>query len=420
MDRSKGLHKWHMILPFVILSILYLKNNIFQYALFALFLVPMFFYIVQRKTISLKYLYLIGFLVIQFLLSLVSSSISTSIKNSAQYILNIAPIILYDCSMKYLNEDDRFLCSKSFAKTSGIFFGYCLIASFIYAQTSIYALRNLATVTVATSGNSSLPLAIGGGYPLIFALVILSPFLLFIATKYPNKPLWKFGLIALVVFIEIFIVETNNTTSVLISLLGCLLVVLSGRKKDYTRWVIGLGGMVIIYLLTNPLILGNILDFIANLFDQNSIIRVRLSEIVPALYSSNTNSSFGLRLHGYQKSWNSFISHPIEGVGIHSGYDYMALADHLGWHCEWLDMLAEFGLILASFYIAFLFCSYRETYNSFKYTESKIIYRICGILFIFMGFLDPIMNGNMVLTLFLVIPSVLNVLEHKKTKGRLK
>lgn len=416
MGKTKGLHMWHTILPFVILSILYLKNNIFQYALFALFLVPMFFYMIQRKTISPKYLYLIGFLVFQFLMSLVSSSISTTIKNSAQYILNIAPIVLYDCSMKYLNEDDRFLCSKSFAKTSGIFLGYCLIASFVYAQTSIYALRNLATVTVATSGNSSLPLAIGGGYPLIFALVLLAPFLLFIATKFVNKLLQKFALVALVVFIEFFIVETNNTTSVLISLLGCLVVMLSSRKKDYTRWIVGFGGLIIIFFLSNPLILGNLLGFIGNFFDPNSIIRARLSEIVPALYSSNTDSSFGLRLHGYQKSWKSFISHPIEGVGVHSGYDYMALADYLGWHCEWVDMLAEFGVILTFCYVAFLFCSYREIYNSFQYKESKIIYHICGILFVFMGFLDPIMNGNMVLTLFLVIPSMLNVLEHKKRK----
>ena len=198
------------------------------------------------------------------------------------------------------------------------------------------------------------------------------------------------------------------------SQLYCLLVLLSGRKKDYTTWIIAIVGLFVIYLFTNPALLAKLIESFSKLFDEDSIIRVRLSEIIPAFYESNTESSFGMRLTGYQLSWNTFLSHPLEGVGVHTGYDYMVLADHIGWHCEWLDMLAEFGLLLSFCYCAFLFISFMGIYKNLKYSESKIIYRICGILFIFMGFLNPIMNGNMVLTLYLVIPSALKILEHKR------
>ena len=52
-----------------------------------------------------------------------------------------------------------------------------------YTNTSIYALRNLATVEVHTA-EKGMPIAIGGGYPLIFAMILMAPFLLYVLLNY--------------------------------------------------------------------------------------------------------------------------------------------------------------------------------------------------------------------------------------------
>ena len=137
-----GKFKLYYYVPYIVLNILCINSTYFRYLSFILFLLPTIFLL--RRRVSYKYFALLIFYIVQFVVSCVNTSVSQSIKNTAQYILWFAPIIIFDLAIKDELISDKINDFKKVNVITQITILYCMVASWRYLQTSMYALRNIA------------------------------------------------------------------------------------------------------------------------------------------------------------------------------------------------------------------------------------------------------------------------------------
>ncbi len=75
----------------------------------------------------------------------------------------------------------------------------------------------------------------------------------------------------------------------------------------------------------------------------------------------------------------------------------------LGWHTEWFDRLARFGIIRYSFFVAFLIKSIKYSLPASNKHGKYLAYITC---LIFLGIVNPILTNNFYLIMFIFIPFV--------------
>lgn len=410
MPKAKS--KLVFYLPFLVVNILNFNSVYFRYISFVLFFVPTL--LLLRKKISKKYILLIAFLLFQFMVSWVTTGIVQSLKNSAQFVLYFAPVVIFDLVIKeeWTNEERRAVYPKINAVVQ-ITYVYCLIASWKYVQTSMYSIRNMASYDPSLGINPDFPFAIGGGYSLLFPLTMFLVLFLW-AVFQSNLKFERVLYVALIAFSLLLLIKANCTTALLIAVvcMGWKLVCSKTPKK--TIGFLLLAVFIVLFLLVQKTLLTSGIEFVANLFNKKSIIYQRLNEIVPAIYGGESSSSFGIRLYGLQKDVNTIFKFPILGAGGELGFDYFTLSQYVGWHSQWLDIFAEFGIPLSCLFFAFLIISIREVYSFIRIPNQKGVFIIMAMGLFFMGIADPVMTRNMFLVLFVIYPSIYVVIEDRE------
>lgn len=409
-----GKFKVYYYVPYIILNILCVNSTYFRYLSFILFLLPTILFL--RRRVSYKYFALLIFFIVQFVISCVNTSLSQSIKNTAQYILWFAPIIIFDLAIKDELISDKIKDFKNVNAITQITILYCMVASWRYLQTSMYALRNIAAYDPSIGYDPRFPFAIGGGYSLLFPIAMLIPLYLWVVMRSKYK-LKKLIYICLIVFSFLLLIKANCTTVVLVASICMLWLVLFSKNPKGTIAIFCISAIGILVVLLNQEILAELIRLISNLFDESTIIYQRLNEIIPAIYYGNADSSFGIRLYGLQKDIAAIMKFPILGAGGHVGFDYLALNQYIGWHCEWLDIIAEFGIPLSALIFYVIIKSLKELYTFILIPSQKSVFLIMIMCLFLMGMCDPVMSRNMLLTLFVVYPCVYKVIEYKETKN---
>ena len=380
----------------------YLKISVFRYLAIMACIIPILLGIFLDKSLPKRYFLVAIFLVIHFCIALYTSSFLDSIKFVLQDFFWFVPIFIFDVIQNIQEDKKKEVCTKIF-KLMSIVIGYCVIRSIIYASSNPYAIRAMANFDV-TENPEGVPLAIGGGYPLIFSLIILVPYMLYCITKY-RKTNKKKTLYMLIAFISMFLllITANVTTAVLLTALGCVCVVNSNKIIQNISFAIILFILGILFIF-EPLIFIPIIDFIASFFNADSIIYVRIQEIIPVLYGNMTSSAFSDRIMLAERSLNSIWIFPLLGAGSQVGYYYDSLTLYIGHHCEWLDFIATYGIFLGGIFSVFLFSSIKSLFNTLPGYKSKSVYIVLTALLIIMGFLDPVLSTNAFLMFFVYIP----------------
>lgn len=409
-----GKFKLYYYVPYIVLNILCINSTYFRYLSFILFLLPTIFLL--RKRVSYKYFALLIFYIVQFVVSCVNTSVSQSIKNTAQYILWFAPIIIFDLAIKDELISDKINDFKNVNVITQITILYCMVASWRYLQTSMYALRNIAAYDPSIGYDPRFPFAIGGGYSLLFPIAMLITLYLWVVmrSKYISK---KLIYICLIVFSVLLLIKANCTTVFLVATICMLWLVLFSKNPKGTVAIFCVSAIGLLVVLLNQEIIAEIIRLVASLFDERTIIHQRLNEIIPAIYYGNSESSFGVRLFAIQKDIATILKFPIVGAGGHVGFDYLALNQYVGWHCEWLDIIAEFGIPLSALVFYVIIKSLKELYTFIVIPSQKSVFLIMAMCLFLMGICDPVMARNMLLTLFVVYPCVYKVIEYKETKN---
>ena len=211
------------------------------------------------------------------------------------------------------------------------------------------------------------------------------------------------------IFFFYILIMSNVTTAVLICFFGCIFAII---KNKYAKLItIGLIGVIVIFLLFNRELFSSFLNEISFLFGEKSIIGDRLNSIIPVLYEGKTDSAFGDRIVRTLKSIEVFFQYPVLGIGVHIGFNYATLNNYIGMHTEWIDLLAQFGLPIATCLFYFLIKSYKKVKNHIVSMQGKEIYSVIGVIYIFCGFFDPIMSTNMLFVLFIFAPCLIKIFD---------
>ncbi|MDS0526535.1 hypothetical protein NNC19_12660 [Clostridium sp. SHJSY1] len=406
-----------LTIPYIVISLLYIKTDNFRYICF--FLMILFivgFFILKKKVhLRMKYAILILFLILVTISFLSTSGLVESIKNTVMIILSFAPIFIFD--FFYLENSNDRKYAKIFLCFIIPVLLYTVFATLYYLYSDPQVAREMVTWNPSSEViDSTLPIAIGGGYALIYGVMLIPVVLFYIIRRIQCKAKMKLLYFILMLFFLYFIFRSGFTTAFLISLFGIYIVFLSNIQHNKVLKMIIISVVTIIagYLC----IYFGVLDYIGGLLPSDSIISIRLNEIRPALFNGNKISSFGLRLELLQKSFSAFINNPLFGVGYKVGQSYANEGTLLGLHSEWVDNLGRYGIVMGLPYFSFIFLCFRDLIKKYKNTKYKDLIVILVCLIILLGFCNPIKTSSAFLFLFVVVPSYLNIEFHNSINNK--
>ncbi|MGM0877158.1 MAG: O-antigen ligase family protein [Bacillota bacterium] len=413
--------------PYIIIILLNLKTVYFRYMAFGFVLMIVAAFILANKELLIKkkYFFLFWFITAYSLIGVLYGDPIQIVKNVNMFILSLAPFFIFDWVFSPARIHKRKKNAMFLLKVMTPILLYTVVATLYYLFSNPYIARYMANfdpsrgIDASMGINVDLPTAIGGGYILIYGVFLLPPVFLFLAKSILKKPLARLCSLGIAAFLLYFIIKSGFATAFILSIAGCTLTfLLLNKQKLISRVIIILSVFWVSLIFLNEEVLSEIIHSITNLLPYDSIIAVRLNEIVPALYASANDSSFSNRLHGLEKSWTAFIENPFLGVGYKVGFDYMSVAAFTGLHTEWLDMLAQYGLFLGVPLLLFIGITFNELIKLFIGTSMEQVIKLVVVIIFLVGFLNPILNTSIFIIALLFIPSLLMlVLSKKGTNG---
>lgn len=408
--------------PYLILILLSLKTPYFRYLAFGFVFLFITAFILSKKEILInkKYLLLFWFLIGYFLLGNIYGSPIQISKNVCMFILSLAPFFIFDWVFSKSRIDNREQNVKFLIKVITPVLLYTIIATLYYLLKHPYIARYMTNFDPSLGLESSLgisielPTAIGGGYILIYGVILLPALFLFLA-KNLFKSFWsQFFSVALAIFILYFIIKAGFTIAFILSIVSSILSLFLLKNQNIVSKVfiifLSLGGGLI---LLSEKIISEVIHLATIYLPTDSIISIRLQEIVPTLYGADNSSSFSARLYGIEKSWNAFIDNPFLGVGYKVGFDYYSISKYTGLHTEWLDLFSQYGLFLGIPFVCFIFITLNNLVKLFNGTSMESIIKLIVLLIVIVGFFNPILNTSIFILGLLYIPSILTLILNK-------
>ncbi|MBE6594441.1 MAG: hypothetical protein E7644_01445 [Ruminococcaceae bacterium] len=177
------------------------------------------------------------------------------------------------------------------------------------------------------------------GIYLFQSLVCFVPVLIFLPET--KKQRWLSIFLMLVVLVVL--INASFTISLLVFAVA---IVLSVANKISKANRLILTGAVIVSLVVFWTGIGDLLLWVSNQLD-NATIASRLSDLAAIFSSGVLEGDAGVRGDLYKASFNTFLRHPF-GVGVH--YSYRVFENGIGYHSQFLDDLARYGILALSFY----------------------------------------------------------------------
>ncbi len=164
----------------------------------------------------------------------------------------------------------------------------------------------------------------------------------------------KQWLLSAILLISVFVVLLNAsfTISLLVFVFAVAISLVqrgTGMRRLFMALLIGVLTFV---LLMNA---SEILLFLSETIE-NEKISERLYYLAQGIVSGSFGGDVGDRWKIYQASLKTFLEHPF-GVGAH--YSYRIFEDGIGYHSQFLDDLARYGIAALAFYATFFISYYR-------------------------------------------------------------
>jgi hypothetical protein len=409
----------YLTIPYIFIILLSLKTVYFRYMAFGFVLIFVAAFILANKDLLIKkkYFFLFWYITGYSLMGLLYGDPIQIVKNVNMFIVSLAPFFIFDWVFSPARINKRKQNAEFLLKIMTPILLYTIVATLYYLFSNPYIARYMANfdpskgIDPNMEINIDLPTAIGGGYVLVYGVILLPPIFLFIVKGVLKKPISRFVSLGIAIFLLYFIIKSGFATAFILSVVGCALTfILMNKQKLFSTMIIIPLVFCVSLIFLNEQLLSGIIQSIISLLPYDSIISVRLNEIIPALYGSTTDSSFSNRLHGLEKSWTAFTENAFLGVGYKVGFEYISIAAYTGLHTEWLDLLAQNGLFLGVPLLLFMGITFIELIKIFKGTSMEPVIKLMVIIIIIVGFLNPILNTSIFIVALLFIPSLLTLL----------
>ncbi|MDD4689390.1 MAG: O-antigen ligase family protein [Eubacteriales bacterium] len=380
---------------YILLSILFL------WYISAFLSAPSNFIKIFRNKISLAFM---GFIIFYFIICLISSGVTNTIKYVGHSLILFSPFIIY---LYYSKLKDKKLL-KFILTVTIVFWVIFAIRALMFYQQNESAARILAS-----DRNAFDSIAIGGGYGLAYGSAFLCIYLLdcFINKRF-RRPKYKLYAVIAIALLFATVIETKSTVTLLGMIFGIALCVTfhllkKGSNKRITLksivWFL-LMCIMFIVLIINTESIGTYI--MRQTDDKRDTFSIRLYEVGATLANNNINNGesadFNIRMELIKKSATTFLENPIIGVGYKYGYisEYSAV-NGVGNHSEWTDSLAKYGLIGGIPYLLiFAFIIKNERRNNIQAISSAFIFVV-----VFLGFFNPFLTAQSNIALFFIIPA---------------
>lgn len=330
------------------------------------------------------------FLAFYFISMWIARGMSVSVGLTVYMIMSVSPILLYDV----------------YAKRSRFFIGVLLlIVTIVLIVDSIYGFELMAFLGDRGLKDSVLQeyedKFLRNGFYLVYSLVISIPVFIMILTKkryYPKnfflRIIFFVVFAALIAYFSFFIFKASFTTALVLTIGFGVLSLLPEKKNILPIALVTSVFFIIVFLLSYDTIINSLKkDDTAD-----RMLAPRVEEIHDVLTGrAHEAEDMGERKNLTFSSLQTFIFNPLFGVTWESkSFEYEETVLGVGHHSEWFDMLARFGLF------AFLLISYtaRALKRHYEDTGQKLYI----ILYIVLGFLNPMYNLFMNFITFCYVP----------------
>lgn len=332
-----------------------------------------------------KYKWIFVFLVYYFIASTFATSVPTAFARIIAFFELISPVYMYD-----LYKVDKW-GGKHYPLV--FMFVMVLINMIIAYQMIDYLGYNGLRDTIQGDSDNKLK----GSFHLIYSLAILAPSM--IAPFVSNKQIVrgsKTTMLLIVVFILFslyLIFKAMFTTAIVVALFGFILFIFYGRK----HWIVK---TALVSLVLPALFLANfntILTTVNTLSDSAPIMTARLYEMKSIVEGNEGEASdFSSRKDLTSKSFDTFLHNPLFGVCSKvSSFDTRE-KNGIGNHNEWVDSLALYGI--------FSLCLFIFLILSVKALRSDGISIVHSLLFLIIGYTNPVLSFMTISVVFLIIP----------------
>lgn len=336
------------------------------------------------------------FLLFLFLGLSFANGVFTSIKAIGAFIQVLAPIFMYEFYSRFLSKKTM---RNLIVVTLGIYIYYSL-KTIIYLKLNPLAAREMVSIGVDDS------LLIGGGFSLAYGFAILIPVLVyliinnskFIKQIFINNFSTRVLIIFAVITFLVTVYQSMFAISFLIMLFGSLYALLRMNKDKAKNNILFFGVILLVvtfFLFANQLmpLLQNYLASLNTVISNKLLVLLNLSDYA----NIEDTGSMGVRLQLYMNSFYIWLENPFFGIAYK--YDFSTtkmIALGMGDHSEWLDLLAKYGLF-SVFLMIYIF----KAKKVYKYNQG---YKLGFILFIILGFLNPIYIFNIFFIVFFYTP----------------
>lgn len=393
------------LVPFVIFIFLKIghtnSTNLIQNTLLMFYIWVFSALFFRPKTVSQilnqkHYYALFGFLIYLFVGLSFANGFFTTVKGVGAYIQIIIPIFMYEFYSIYLTKKGQKILILIIL---GIYI-YFAIKTILYLNINPMAAREMVSIGISDS------VMIGGGFSLAYGFSILIPILVYLLINYSKFALKIYlsklnARIILILIIALFLVvifKSMFAISFLIALFGSVYVLFQMNKaKKAKKFMLVIATVLIGFVIITVFQLSSFLN--SYLGSINTVISRKLMIVLNLFDYSNIEDtgSMGVRFELFMQSINIWLKNFFFGIASENNFSKTRMVTAgLGNHSEWLDLLAQYGLF-SIFLMIYLFKSKKSYQNNQGF-------KMAFILFIILGFLNPINSFNIHFVVFFYVP----------------
>lgn len=324
----------------------------------------------------------------------------TDLKVTGSYVLFLAPALMFD----YYRKDTRTLVILTVVGIVS-FLGGAITSIGILIDNPMAA-RLVSTSLVDTAGYADLAKSGVGDYRFTYGVALLLPFLVAIAADSGRTPRHRVSSLACSCVLAYYLYLATFAMSICIMVAGTLLALFHHIRHPHLRFVASIATII-----TGSLFLagfGADLMSLASRSVDNKVLSIKADQMASLLSGTLRQTGFD-RATLYGTSIDTFLEHPVTGVGAYYGVVGSDIAmDHgIGSHSELFDTLARFGLVGAGIYLSILLPLTFRAVSEWKGTAYGAVASSMWILFILLVCFNAASGQTEIgVTVFLLWPAL--------------
>lgn len=346
---------------------------------------------VSSVLLQRRFIYIYIFLIIYFITSILYCPPITGINRCVSFFSTLSPIIMYELIKKE---------SRGIRIAFILFISLIFIADFYIAYQYLEISGAEKLRDAEDLGNDFYIMKVS--FNLCYAISLILPVFCGLFYEFKGRALLRTFMAAILLGLFLFLLRAQFVTAIIVALIGVFLEFIYRRRLNVFK-------SLIIILIVGGISLYLILPYAIQQLKDSGEYRTVLGKLVEIenVLSGNKGqaSDINVRSNLSEMSFSTFMDNPVLGVNYKLDPTRHITEQGIGNHAEWVDLLAKFGLC-SIFLFYFLFISLIKQKN-------EIGSPVPLIMFIFLGFFNPLFLFPQMFATFLFNPLMYGIIKRE-------